>query len=139
MMFASRSHQETLIQHLSEHNSLSGLRVKVLKREDPQFPSGYHYHMKRDFMKQFVNGNKTPFVFHMCWTLNKQDKIAFMKQMGMWYLKEQCIDKKAEDLGDINNACCSAEPIVECFYSDKPSIKPCKESPEKDKGARSFW
>ena len=139
MIFASRSHQEILIQHLSEHNSLNGLSVKVLNRDDPQFPSGFHYHMRRDYMKEFVDGNKKPYVFHMCWTLNKQDKVAFMKQMGMWYLKDECIDEKADTLGDVNSACCSAEPIVECFYKDKASIEPCKESPVKDKGAGSFW
>lgn len=141
IIFASRSHQQILIQMLAEHNSLSGLRVKVLSREDTEFPfpSGYHYNMNRNYMKQLAKGEKKPYVFHMCWTLNREDKVAYMKQMGMWYLNDKCVGKKAASLGDINNACCAAEPIVECFYQDKASIIPCTDSPKKDKGSSSFW
>jgi hypothetical protein len=139
IIFACRSHQQILIQLLAEHNSLSGLRVKVLSRENDEFPSGYHFNMRRDYMKQLVRGDKTPYAFHMCWTLNKEDKVAYMKQMGMWYLKDECVGKKAESLGDVNTACCSAEPIVQCFYKDKASVIPCKDSPPKDKGSPSFW
>eukprot|EP00577_Skeletonema_sp_RCC1716_P013473 CAMPEP_0113403216 /NCGR_PEP_ID=MMETSP0013_2-20120614/17704_1 /TAXON_ID=2843 ORGANISM="Skeletonema costatum, Strain 1716" /NCGR_SAMPLE_ID=MMETSP0013_2 /ASSEMBLY_ACC=CAM_ASM_000158 /LENGTH=416 /DNA_ID=CAMNT_0000288669 /DNA_START=358 /DNA_END=1605 /DNA_ORIENTATION=+ /assembly_acc=CAM_ASM_000158 len=95
LIFAARSHQQVLIQLLSEHNSLSGLRVKVLSRDDSEFPSGYHYNMRKDYMKQMVRGDKTPYMFHMCWTLNRDDKVAYMKQMGMWYLKDNCVGQKA--------------------------------------------
>jgi len=141
LIFAARSHQQVLVQLLAENNSLTGLTVKVLSRDDSefQFPSGYHYHMRKDVMKQMVKGDKTPYVFHMCWTLNKEEKVHYMKQMGMWYTKDTCIHKKAESLGDINSACCAAKPIVECHYKDKASIIPCKDSPSKDNGAKSFW
>ena len=35
-------------------------------------------------------------LFHMlCWTKNKDNKILFMKQMGMWYTKEECTGSAA--------------------------------------------
>lgn len=139
IIFAARSHQQILIQLLAEHNSLSGLRVKVLSREGTEFPSGFHYNMNANYMKQLAKGETKPYAFHMCWTLNREDKVAYMKQMGMWYLNDKCVGKEAASLGDINNACCSAEPIIECFYQDKASIIPCKDSPLKDKGSMSFW
>lgn len=144
-IFAARSHQQILIQLLAESNSLFGLRVKVLSRDNDEFPSGFHYHMRRDFMKRLIKGEVRPYIFHMCWTLNKEDKLAFMRQMGMWYLKDQCIGKEAKSLGDVktlghvNTACCSAEPITKCFYRDKASIIPCKDSPPKEKAGQSFW
>ncbi len=139
VIFAARSHQQVLTQLLAENNSLTGLTVKVLSRDNSEFPSGFHYHMRKDVMKQMVRGDISPYVFHMCWTLNKDEKVQYMKQMGMWYIHDKCIGKKAESLGDVNNACCSAEPIVECFYKDKASIIPCKDSPSKDKASPSFW
>ena len=141
VIFSCRSHQQILIQFLAEHNSLSGLKVKVLSRENDEFPSGYHYNMRKDFMKKLTKGETNSYIFHMCWTLNKEDKLAYMRQMGMWYLKDECIGKEASSLEDINTLCCAREPIIKCFYRDKASIIPCKDSPSKDKGQRglSFW
>ena len=65
LIFATRSHQQVLIQLLGETNSLTGLRVKVLSKEEDDFPGGFHYHMRRDFMKKFVNGKVDPYIFHM--------------------------------------------------------------------------
>ena len=144
LIFACRSHQQILITLLAEANSLSGLKVKVLSRDGDDFPSGFHYHMKRDsYMKRFVRGEVHPFIFHMCWTLNKEDKLSFMRQMDMWYVQDNCIGKEASaiDGGDSNvmSTCCSAEPLFSCHYRDKASVKSCKDSPPKDKGGRSFW
>jgi len=148
LIFACRSHQQILITLLAEANSLSGLRVKVLSRDEDDFPGGFHYHMRRDsYMKDFVRGKKDPYIFHMSWTLNKDDKLKFLKQMGMWYVSDECVHKKAMDIlsgtsaagGDIVSACCSAESLFTCHYKDKPSIKSCADSPPKDKYGSSFW
>lgn len=48
---------------LSQMNNYAGLTVKVLNRDEDDFPSGYHYHMKKDWMRQFVDGKKDPYVF----------------------------------------------------------------------------
>jgi len=147
LIFACRSHQQVLITLLAEANSVAGLRVKVFSKDEDDFPGGYHYHTRRnDYMKQLVRGEKDPYIFHMSWTLNKNDKLKFLRQMGMWYVSDDCIGKRATDIlsgeragGDIVSACCSAEPLITCHYRDKPSIKSCADSPPKDKYGQSFW
>ncbi|KAL7528955.1 hypothetical protein ACHAXR_004091 [Thalassiosira sp. AJA248-18] len=146
LIFACRSHQQVLISLLAEANSLSGLRVKVLSRDGDDFPSGFHYHMRKDYMKQFVRGDIDPYILHMCWTLNKDDKLKFMRQMDMWYVNDSCIGKESTEIlsgervgGDIVGACCSAEPLFSCHYRDKASMRSCADSPPKDKNGKSFW
>ena len=63
LIFACRSHQQVLVSMLSQMNNYAGLTVKVLNRDEDDFPSGYHYHMKKDWMRQFVDGKKDPYVF----------------------------------------------------------------------------
>ena len=79
LIFACRSHQQILITLLAEANSLTGLKVKVLSRDEDDFPGGYHYHMRQmDYMKRFVHHREKidPYIFHMSWTLNKDDKLS---------------------------------------------------------------
>jgi hypothetical protein len=90
------------------------------------------------------------------WTENKDNKKKFFQQMGNWYLQEKCIATTVEKIlrkdksinkpaGNASKGhliiepCCSAEPLISCFYRDKPSIIPCKDSPNLDDGRRSFW
>jgi len=140
------SHQAALQSILAEHSSLFGLKVKTLTEEE--FPGGHYFH-KRDqkYMKSFIKGEENPFIFHMCWTRNKDDKLKYMKQMGWWYLNLKCNDpmnvlrnKDKEDANyDMVSDCCASQAIIECFYRDKPSVIPCKDSPPIDKGRPSFW
>jgi len=144
LIVAARSHQQVLISMLTEHNSISGLRVKVLSRDQEEFPSGYHYHMmSKTFMRKFVKGKTESWIFHMCWTLNKDDKLKFLRQMGMWYVEDKCIGKRANQISDggkqIGNACCSVEPLTTCHYRDTPSIINCSYSPPKTKNRSSWW
>jgi len=146
IIFACRSHQQILITLLAEANSLTGLRVKVLNRDGNEFPGGFHYHTRQTYMKDFIGGKIKPHIFHMSWTLNKNDKLKFLRQMGMWYVNDHCIGKGTTDIlsgqnpgGDIFGECCSAEPLFTCHYRDKPSIKSCSDSPPQDKHGRSFW
>ena len=82
----------------------------------------------------------------MSWTLNKNNKLLFFQQLGEWYVKDQCVHKKPEEISvvdgegkDLAIACCTAEPIFECHYRDKPSKFPCYDSPPIDKDGKSFW
>jgi hypothetical protein len=88
------SHQQVLIQLLSEHSSLFGLNVKVLSRDTEMFPGksfisprpkdvfigsnltwlnlrmhilgGFHYHRRKNsFMMKFVKGETDSYIFHM--------------------------------------------------------------------------
>jgi hypothetical protein len=144
LIFACAGHQQILIFLLADMNSLGGLKVKVFSRDLDDFPGGYHYNMARSWMKQMVNKEKNPYIFHMSWTSNKEDKLKFMKQMGMWHARDTCVGKEAKEIladykGPLSEECCSKEPLTQCFYKDKPSIIPCKDSPSKDGGGQSFW
>ena len=144
LILKTDSHQQALVAVLSEHSSLYGLRVKVLSRDEDEFPGGYHFHQKSGkYMRAFLAKEKQPYLFHMSWTTNKDNKLLFFRQMGEWYLNDQCIQKNSTEItvadNDFAKTCCSAEPLFSCHYRDKPSIKPCKESPPIDKRGRSFW
>ncbi|CAB9496552.1 Nucleotide-diphospho-sugar transferase [Seminavis robusta] len=138
------SHQQAMTAVMAEHASLFGLRVKVLSRDENDFPGGYHYHRKNgEFLRQMFKGEVSPTIFHMSWTKNKDNKLLFLKQMGEWYLQDKCVSKKLADIGvekdNFVSSCCSKEALVTCHYKDKPSIKPCKDSPALDQGRPSFW
>jgi len=82
LVIKTDSHQQALIALLAEHVSLYGLRVKVLDRHMEEFPGGYNYHQKSGkYMKAFFQGEIKPYIFHMSWTLNKNNKLLFLKQM----------------------------------------------------------
>ena len=146
LILAYGAHQQVLIYLLADMDSLGGLKVKVFSRDGDDFPGGYNYHMTHDWMMQMIQKKKDPYIFHMCWTDNKVNKLAFMKQMGMWHVKDECVGKNATEILAVPNvsnglfgACCSAEPLTKCYFSDKPSVLPCKDFPTLDNGASSFW
>jgi hypothetical protein len=144
LIISTDSHQQALIATLNEHVSLFGLRVKVFSRDTEEFPGGYQYHQASGaYMRQLFAGEVDPFIFHMSWTLNKNNKLLFLRQMGEWYVQEQCVHRTTTEIGATTNefvgTCCSAEPLVSCHYRDKPSKIPCKDSPPIDKGKPSFW
>mmetsp|Transcript_33800 Transcript_33800/g.48045 ORF Transcript_33800/g.48045 Transcript_33800/m.48045 type:complete len:195 (-) Transcript_33800:51-635(-) len=142
LVISTDSHQQALIALLAEHSSLYGLRVKVLSRDLEEFPGGFQFHQKSGkFMRSFFNGELHPIIFHMSWTLNKDNKLLYFRQMGEWYLQDQCIQKTAQEIStnDMVADCCSAQPLFSCHYRDKPSMKPCYDSPPIDKGKPSWW
>jgi hypothetical protein len=147
MIAASKSHQQALIQLITEHSSLYGLRIKTVS--GPLLPGGYHYHREKEVMREIIMGEHHPYIFHMCWTNNKVDKILFMQQMGMWFIKDQCeavdrISAAAAGGGggggkQVLDQCCTAEPRILCHFSDKPSVVNCSSSPLMDKRGKPFW
>jgi len=145
LILESGSHQQVLIALLSEHVSLFGLKVKIFSKDTDEFPGGFHFHQKsRKYMKRLVKGEVSPYIFHMSWTKNKDNKLLFLEQLGEWYVNnDQCLHKKPEELSATDNTliseCCLDKPVVKCHYVDKPSKFPCFDSPPIDKGGRSFW
>jgi hypothetical protein len=106
-------HQQALIALFSEHASLHGLSVK-------EFQGGFQYHQKSSgkYMKQLFAGDNDPYIFYMSWTLNKDNKLLFMKQMG------ECYVQKVEEIPGLKvnteetekiflSTCCSAGVIIE--------------------------
>ena len=132
------SHQQVLISLMNEHSSLFGLRSKILSGNE--FLGGFHFHRDKTLMKSVILQNTVPFIFHMSWTNNKLDKVSYMKQIGFWFVEKKCEQNGA--LGVKSNestSCCSKEPLFSCHYKDKPSLRPCLDSPSMDKNGISFW
>lgn len=149
LIYSTLSHQQALVALLNEHASLFGMKVKVFSKEGTLFPAGYHFHQKPRYMKQLYSGKIHPYIFHMSWTDNKENKLLFLRQMGEWYVQEECIEKSVNHIFPARRGenrtdaylsnCCSAEPLISCHYSDKPSKIPCKDSPTIDEHGTSFW
>jgi hypothetical protein len=146
MIVKHASHQQVLVSLLTEHASLTGLRVKVLTKDD--YPGGFDYHRRGrwNVLRKIQNGEAQAEIFHMSWTANKDNKLLFMRQMGMWHLEDQCIMKTVKDIDpqsdahpDIFNACCSVEPLITCHYRDKPSVVNCNHKNPIDAGKGGFW
>jgi len=90
----------------------------------------------------FFNGNIQPYLFHMSWTLNKDNKILFLKQMGDWWVADFCVGETKNRITSeptVNTLCCLAEPAISCHFRDKPSKIPCNDSPSIDKNKPSWW
>ncbi len=153
---ASHCDQQTLMEVLSEHVSLWGLRIKTFDADDTNFfPAGGHFHLKKDFMKDFVTGKleNDVYVFHMNWTGGKKEKMEYLMQMGQWYVKDTCKNEVLQVMltshsnltntlaanETIENTCCSKEALFSCHFRDKASIKPCKNSTAKFGESPSWW
>lgn len=146
LILRSGSHQQVLISTLQEHVSLHGLKAKVISRDTDEFPGGYHFNQKGgQFMHDFYDNKVHPIIFHMSWTLNKNNKILYFRQMGEWFVRDTCVARTRSNIttavpsSDLSAICCAAEPLVSCHYKDKPSKIPCKDSPNIDEGRPSFW
>jgi hypothetical protein len=129
-----KSHQAALTAAINEAVSWIGLKVKVWKWGNQNaFPGGVEFHRRKDLMKKFIQGEADvkPYIFHMSWTQNKDNKKLFLQQLGEWRVKDNCESGAAE--------CCLVEPNIVCHYRDKPSIIPCRDSPPIDNGKPSFW
>lgn len=149
LILSTNSHQQALIATMNEHVSRFGLRVKVFSRDSDDFPGGYQFHqVSGKYMRRLFAGEVHPYIFHMSWTLNKDNKLLFLRQLGEWWVQDKCVHKTtSEVLGSglfgssktFVDSCCAAEPVFSCHYRDKPSLKPCPDSPSIDKGKGSWW
>lgn len=82
----THSHQSVLIRHISEAHHLFGLKVYVL--DGVLFPSGQAYHENKPLIRKIQKKAFKPYVFHMCWTDNRENKLVYFKDVGLWYLPE---------------------------------------------------
>lgn len=82
----THSHQSVLIRHIAEAAHLFSVRVFVLDMD--QFPSGQAYHENKPFVRQVQARGLRPFVFHMCWTDNRENKLVYFKDVGLWLVSE---------------------------------------------------
>jgi hypothetical protein len=64
--------------------------------------------------------------------------------MGEWYVNSTCAGEARDNFeppaeNSVLGACCSAQPIVRCHYSDVPSKIDCRDSDPIVKGREPFW
>lgn len=149
VLLRAASHQQAVILFLNEFVSLYGLKVKIVNARHEEFPGGFQFHQRsKDYMKKMFNGTFKPYIFHMSWTENKDNKLLFFRQLSEWYVQDDCIGKKVNEIHTYDQnensttlikLCCSTTGMFSCHYRDKPSIRPCRQSPPIDKGKRSWW
>lgn len=124
-IMAVRSHQHVLDRLLGQHAAAHALRVQVLAKE--AFPQGQVFHHNKALMKSIVDFTTRPFVFHMCWTANKKDKLKYMQQTGIWFLANTCTEEtiRAEGQPDAKSFARCCDPAVETWRpgGKYPSIK----------------
>jgi hypothetical protein len=80
----THSHQAVLTRHMMEAHHLANLQIDILNTE--LFPSGALYHNNKTYINEIINYQKFPYVFHMCWTTNRDDKVKYFKELGFWFL-----------------------------------------------------
>lgn len=86
---ATGSHQNVFTFRLLENLDLVDSNRMFLDLAN--FPSGVKFHHDKAYMKQLVEGGSVhPYMFHMCWTANKGQKLDYFKQSKMWYLQDSC-------------------------------------------------
>jgi hypothetical protein len=87
---ATGSHQNVFTSRLMETMDLSDQPSHQLFLNLEDFPSGVKYHHDKPFMTKVMSKAHVPYIFHMCWTANKQQKLENFKGSKMWYVKDQC-------------------------------------------------
>ena len=99
------SHQNVFIDKLIETLDIGNLSPYLLLSTD--FPTGIKYHHDRPYMKGIELGIYKPYNFHMCWTLNKANKIDYFIKSNMWYINGNSINKDGDGGGnhDIGDKC----------------------------------
>jgi hypothetical protein len=98
ILHISGSHQNVFTLRLLEGLDFSGLRPVMLSMTD--FPSGVKFSHDRPFMRGIRDGHEMPFIFHMCWTKNREHKLVNFHEAGMWYVN----DRASTVLGAMDNA-----------------------------------
>jgi hypothetical protein len=83
----THSHQSVLIRHIAEAHHVFGLKIFVL--DQTTFPSGQAYHENKPLIRKIQAKTFQPYVFHMCWTDNRENKVVYFKDIKMWYLNEE--------------------------------------------------
>jgi len=79
------SHQNVFTTRLIEGMDLARISPMLLSLD--LFPTGVKYHHDKPFMLGIREGLEHPYNFHMCWTLNKQNKIDYFQKANMWFVK----------------------------------------------------
>ena len=62
---------------------------------------------------KFARGELRPYVFHMCWTESKVQKLQYLKNMALWFLDPKCPLAKESSVDELAGLasvdCCLAD------------------------------
>jgi hypothetical protein len=86
VMQSGGSHQNVFTQRLLEAYDQYNLITQSLTQKE--FTNGATYHHTPSFIKRMQQRKVVPFMFHMCWTADKAQKLEFFKLSHMWYLRD---------------------------------------------------
>jgi len=92
------SHQNVFVSKLAECLDIAHLAPSLLTLDD--FPTGVKYHRDKPYMKAIQEGWKKPYNFHMCWTLNKKNKIEYFQKVEMWYIRGTAVNTDGDGGGN---------------------------------------
>jgi hypothetical protein len=68
---------------ISDHVARFGLNVKILDWMD--FPGGRQYRQDEPFKDEILKGHRTPWILHMHYTKNIQEKIELLKESNIFW------------------------------------------------------
>lgn len=103
---STHSHQATMMRYLLEVHELSNMEVALL--DQFLFPSGSLFHHNKTYMKQLSGHEIEPFVFHMCWTESRVDKVGFLFSLLSLFIiiiittLDSIVFKRKKTIGDFN-------------------------------------
>lgn len=84
VMQSSGSHQNVFTMKLMEAMDFGKLHSQSLHLHN--FSNGATFHHEKKYFLKIKNKEVVPYMFHMCWTANKGDKLKFLKESLMWYV-----------------------------------------------------
>lgn len=87
VMQSSGSHQNVFTMKLMEALDFGPLHTQSLHLHN--FSNGATFHHEKRYFAKIRSGEAVPYMFHMCWTANKADKLKYLKESSMWYLSEK--------------------------------------------------
>lgn len=77
---------------------------------------------QKAFVKSVLSGSSpVPYIWHMCWTKNKLDKLRYFKEMGAWYLRDDCTQStlKLNTSLEVEDCCAKDDPALH-FQAGRP-------------------
>ncbi len=87
VMQSGGSHQNVFTQRILEGYDMFSFFTQSLSQRE--FTNGAMYHHQPTFIKKIQSRQVVPYMFHMCWTANKQQKLDYFHTAHMWYLQPE--------------------------------------------------
>jgi len=87
-LLVTSSHQFLFNMKLLESLDFARISPAILNLNS--YPTGIKFNHDKPYMKGLREGIIKPYLFHMCWTVNKDQKINNFKSIDRWYVKGEC-------------------------------------------------